>query len=127
VGWSAALVPDKKPQYADALAARRIRNGQQQRLLSAVGSISSCASSSYARPERIPFSVRDPYAVQGPPDHPYTVNLAGQDFTVGYDAAESATGLFGGNSNWRGPVWFPVNHLIVEGCGATTTSSVTTS
>jgi hypothetical protein len=48
-------------------------------------------------------------------ERPFTVNLAGTDFTVGYEPAESTTGLFGGNSNWRGPVWFPVNHLIIEG------------
>jgi hypothetical protein len=33
---------------------------------------------------------------------------------VSYDPAESSTGLFGGNSNWRGPVWFPVNYLLIE-------------
>ncbi len=43
------------------------------------------------------------------------MTLGGNDFTVGYEPAESTTGLFGGNSNWRGPVWFPVNHLIIEG------------
>ena len=36
------------------------------------------------------------------------------DATVHYEPAESTTGLFGGNSNWRGPVWFPVNYLVVE-------------
>jgi hypothetical protein len=36
------------------------------------------------------------------------------DLTVGYRPAESDTGLFGGNSNWRGPIWFPVNYLIIE-------------
>jgi hypothetical protein len=46
---------------------------------------------------------------------PFTVTLAGNDFAVGYEPAESATGMFGGNSNWRGPVWFPVNYLIIEG------------
>ena len=35
-------------------------------------------------------------------------------YSVDYEPAESTTGLFGGNSNWRGPVWFPVNHLLVE-------------
>ena len=43
------------------------------------------------------------------------MTLGGNDFTVGYEPAESTTGMFGGNSNWRGPVWFPVNHLIIEG------------
>jgi hypothetical protein len=47
-------------------------------------------------------------------DHPFNVELGGSTFTVDYEPAESTTGLFGGNSNWRGPVWFPVNYLLVE-------------
>ena len=47
-------------------------------------------------------------------DHPYVIPVGGQEYGVGYEPAESTTGLFGGNSNWRGPVWFPVNFLIVE-------------
>ena len=47
-------------------------------------------------------------------EHPVTLELAGQQHTVAYEPAESSTGLFGGNSNWRGPVWFPINYLVVE-------------
>jgi hypothetical protein len=47
-------------------------------------------------------------------DHPYTVRLARKDYRVGYEPGESETDRFGGNSNWRGPVWFPVNFLIIE-------------
>jgi hypothetical protein len=47
-------------------------------------------------------------------DHPYVFNVHGEDYRVQYEAAESSTGLFGGNSNWRGPVWFPVNVLLVK-------------
>ncbi|HTQ10506.1 MAG TPA: hypothetical protein VMI31_10580 [Fimbriimonadaceae bacterium] len=46
--------------------------------------------------------------------NPYTLVLDGHTYDVNYEPAESTTGLFGGNSNWRGPVWFPVNYLIVE-------------
>ena len=46
--------------------------------------------------------------------HPYEFHVNGSTFSVGYAPAESTTGLFGGNSNWRGPVWFPVNFLIIE-------------
>jgi hypothetical protein len=46
--------------------------------------------------------------------HPYTVRIDGTSFTVHYEPGESQTGLFGGNSNWRGPVWFPVNYLMIE-------------
>jgi len=47
-------------------------------------------------------------------DHPYTLDVGGMQYTVRYLPAESDSGLFGGNSNWRGPIWFPVNYLIVE-------------
>ena len=47
-------------------------------------------------------------------DHPYTLRMMGNEYRVGYEPAESRTGTFGGNSNWRGPVWFPVNFLIIE-------------
>jgi hypothetical protein len=46
--------------------------------------------------------------------HPYTLSAMGSDYRVEYEPAESSTGLFGGNSNWRGPVWFPVNYLLIE-------------
>jgi hypothetical protein len=47
-------------------------------------------------------------------DHPYCVNVNGQDFTVAYLPGESDSGMFGGNSNWRGPIWMPVNALIIR-------------
>jgi len=47
-------------------------------------------------------------------DQPYALGVEGATYTVGYQPAESDSGLFGGNSNWRGPIWFPVNFLIVE-------------
>ncbi|MGE0642852.1 MAG: glucosidase [Nitrospira sp.] len=47
-------------------------------------------------------------------DHPYVLSLMGQEYRVDYEPAESRTGLFGGNSNWRGPIWFPVNYLLIE-------------
>jgi hypothetical protein len=47
-------------------------------------------------------------------DHPYVFEGDGMDHTVDYEPGESTTGLFGGNSNWRGPVWFPMNYLLIE-------------
>jgi hypothetical protein len=47
-------------------------------------------------------------------DHPYVFNAGGEEFRVGYLPAESDNGMFGGNSNWRGPIWMPVNALIVR-------------
>jgi hypothetical protein len=48
-------------------------------------------------------------------DHPFVFHLGGQEFKVEYLPAESNTGMFGGNSNWRGPIWMPVNALIIRG------------
>jgi hypothetical protein len=47
-------------------------------------------------------------------DHPFHVNVNGQDYSVAYLPGESDTGMFGGNSNWRGPIWMPVNALIIR-------------
>jgi hypothetical protein len=47
-------------------------------------------------------------------DHPYVLMVNGNPHVVRYEPAESSTGLFGGNSNWRGPIWFPVNFLLIE-------------
>ena len=45
---------------------------------------------------------------------PYIMPVNGMEHRVDYEPAESSTGLFGGNSNWRGPIWFPVNYLLIE-------------
>ncbi len=47
-------------------------------------------------------------------DHPYTMVVDGHSYTIDYEPAESTTGSFGGNSNWRGPIWFPANYLLIE-------------
>ncbi len=47
-------------------------------------------------------------------DHPYKFTYEGEDCTVAYEPAESNQDIFGGNSNWRGPVWFPINYMIIE-------------
>src|SRR6266404_1266002 len=47
-------------------------------------------------------------------EHPYVFSVGGREYRVSYLPAESDTGMFGGNSNWRGPIWMPVNALIVR-------------
>jgi len=47
-------------------------------------------------------------------ERPYSLDVGGMQYSVRYEAAESSTGLFGGNINWRGPIWFPVNYLLIE-------------
>ena len=50
--------------------------------------------------------------------NPYVINCHGTLLKVDYEPAESTTNMFGGNSNWRGPVWFPVNFLLIESLGS---------
>ena len=47
-------------------------------------------------------------------DHPYDLKIDGESHSVSYEPGESSSDLFGGNSNWRGPIWFPVNFLLIE-------------
>ncbi len=47
-------------------------------------------------------------------EHPFVLDVGGVRSSIDYEPAESTTGLFGGNSNWRGPIWFPVNYLVVD-------------
>ena len=46
--------------------------------------------------------------------NPYTVNIEGTDYSINYDPGDSTSDFFGGNSNWRGPVWMPINYMIIQ-------------
>jgi hypothetical protein len=84
-------------------------------LLSAVGRERTLALLAHAFDENeflSPFGLRSVSARLR--DQPYSVEIAGTTATVDYEPAESTTALFGGNSNWRGPVWMPLNYLFVD-------------
>jgi hypothetical protein len=59
-----------------------------------------------------PYGVRSVSRIHR--ERPYVFHVNGETFRVDYEPGESTTGLFGGNSNWRGPVWLPINHLLIE-------------
>jgi Glycosyl hydrolase family 63 C-terminal domain len=59
-----------------------------------------------------PYGLRSLSAVHK--DQPYVLHLDGTSATIDYEPAESTTGMFGGNSNWRGPIWFPLNYLVIN-------------
>ncbi len=106
---------ENRPDLTSGLASMTETGVGQRRLLSLVNPV---------RLERIlnrlldeaeflsPFGVRSLSRYYK--DHPYVLSLANRDFQVAYEPAESQTNMFGGNSNWRGPVWFPMNLLIIE-------------
>jgi hypothetical protein len=65
-----------------------------------------------------PAEMLSPYGVRSLSrryfDNPFTLEIGGQSYSIDYEPAESTTNMFGGNSNWRGPVWFPLNYLLIE-------------
>jgi len=90
-------------------------NGEVRRFLSLVNSTRLTSILRYMLDEDEFLS---PYGIRAlsryHKDHPYVLSVMGVEYRVDYEPAESKTGLFGGNSNWRGPVWFPVNYLLIE-------------
>ena len=105
-----------RPEARAVVGQTHVRDGAEGRLLSMVGS---------AQLERILAPMLDEAEFLSPhglrsvsrrhATEPFVLALPEMRAAVDYEPAESTTGLFGGNSNWRGPVWFPVNVLIIEG------------
>jgi len=106
---------ENRPELRHNVTTALDKDGRTRRLLSIVS------------PERLPRVLRvmldereflSPYGIralsQFHRDHPYVLAVDGHEYRVDYQPAESDTALFGGNSNWRGPVWFPLNFLLVE-------------
>ena len=67
-----------------------------------------------ARRGGVPRTARHPLGVAVARQHPFVIAVDGQAYSVDYLPAESDTGMFGGNSNWRGPVWFPINVMLIR-------------
>ncbi len=103
-----------RKQYRQVVGETHIRDGAEGRLLAIV---------SGERLSRVLAKMLDESEFLSPhglralsrfhDNHPFTIELAGASYSVDYEPGESESGLFGGNSNWRGPVWFPVNYLVV--------------
>jgi hypothetical protein len=106
---------DNRPELGRLVSQEPAGGGRQRRLLSLVDGDRLHRVLGYLLDEREFLS---PYGVRGlsrfHAGHPYVLHVDGREHRVDYEPAESSTGLFGGNSNWRGPVWFPMNFLIIE-------------
>jgi hypothetical protein len=103
-----------KPQYSRAMGSRMGPEGQHW-VLSVVDRerLARVLSAMLDEAEFLsPYGIRS--LSRWHRDHPFEITLDGRTFRVDYEPAESRSGLFGGNSNWRGPVWFPLNFLLVE-------------
>jgi hypothetical protein len=106
------------PQYADVVGETHVRDGAEGRLLSMVGpeQLRRILAPMLSEQEFLsPHGLRS--VSRRHRDAPFVLDLPELHASVDYEPAESTTGLFGGNSNWRGPVWFPVNYLLIEAIG----------
>ncbi|HEY6911972.1 MAG TPA: glucosidase [Myxococcales bacterium] len=106
---------DNRPDLTRGVANMRTRGAHGRRLFSVVGAekLRSILRRVFDEKEFLsPYGIRSLSRVHL--DHPYVLRLDGEEWAVRYEPAESSSGLFGGNSNWRGPVWFPLNYLLIE-------------
>jgi hypothetical protein len=106
---------DNRPDLTKDLASTRIEGMGERRLLSIADQNQLRRILSVVLDEReflSPYGIRALSKLHR--DHPYCVAVNGTDHCISYDPGESTTGLFGGNSNWRGPIWFPLNFLLLE-------------
>jgi hypothetical protein len=104
-----------RPELQDHLARERRPDGRYRRLLSLVSGDRLRRVLGYMLDEAeflSPHGIRALSRIHR--DHPYVLRVEGLEHRVSYEPAESTTGLFGGNSNWRGPIWFPTNFLLIE-------------
>ena len=104
-----------RPEFREHFEVMEQPEGGVRRLLSIVG------REKLSRVLRLMLDEREflsPYGIRAVSqihrDRPYVLVVDGTEHRVDYEPAESSTGLFGGNSNWRGPIWFPINYLLIE-------------
>jgi hypothetical protein len=106
---------DNRPDLTKNLACMRTEGIGERRLLSIADADQLRSILKFMLDEREFLS---PYGIralsQFHRDNPYKLTAHDMEHRVDYEPGESSTGLFGGNSNWRGPIWFPVNYLLVE-------------
>jgi hypothetical protein len=106
---------DNRPDLTGNLACMRTTGENERRLLAVADADKLRRILEYMLDENEFLS---PYGIRALSRHhaenPYVLELGGTQHRVDYEPGESRTNLFGGNSNWRGPIWFPVNFLLVE-------------
>ena len=106
---------DNRPDLTQNLACMRTPGRGERRLLSMVNRDRLRSILKFMLDEQEFLS---PYGIRSLSQHhlknPYKLGVNGNEHRVDYEPAESTIGLFGGNSNWRGPIWFPVNYLLIE-------------
>jgi Glycosyl hydrolase family 63 C-terminal domain len=106
---------DNRPDLTDNFACMRSEGAGERRLLSIADKDKLRSILKYMLDEREFLSQYGIRALsQFHQGNPYALHVNGTEHRVDYEPGESLTGLFGGNSNWRGPIWFPVNFLLVE-------------
>jgi hypothetical protein len=106
---------ENRPDLTESVACMRTPGHAERRLLSIVDGDQLRRILAVMLDEReflSPYGIRAISRVHK--DAPYVLPVNGSEYRVDYEPAESSTGLFGGNSNWRGPIWFPINFLLIE-------------
>jgi hypothetical protein len=106
---------DHRPQYAACLSGSHVREGHEGRILAIVrpDELARLLAVMLDEAEFLsPYGLRSISAAHR--DRPFVLDVDGTRSSVDYEPGESQSGLYGGNSNWRGPIWMPVNHLVVE-------------
>ncbi len=106
---------EHRPDLTGGVASMHARGDRDRRLLSIVDGDQLRRILHVMLDEReflSPYGIRSISRIHK--DQPYVLSVDGHEYRVDYEPGESTTGLFGGNSNWRGPIWFPINFLLIE-------------